>query len=138
MALMDYRDFHNKIFLSTYSHFASPHCSWIVASKKKSITRVCLWCIGFRWHHNMPPAMKKSRIIHFLSTSNVLEKLLNMYEKWIGNRFNRIHQRPSNWTCSTSKNWKFELCEPHLCSATSVDFYCLNWKMEFFTAGWGM
>ena len=74
---------------------------------------------------------KKSRIIHFLSTSNVLEKLLNMYEQWIGNRFNRIHQRPSNWTCSTSKNWKFELCEPHLCSATSVDFIASTGKWNF-------
>lgn len=73
---------------------------------------------------------KKSRIIHFLSTSNVLEKLLNMYEKWIGNRFNRIHQRPSNWS-STSKNWKFELCEPHLCSATSVDFIASTGKWNF-------
>ena len=37
----------------------------------------------------MPPAMKKkSWIIHFLSTSNVLEKWLNMYEKWIGNCIN--------------------------------------------------
>ena len=73
---------------------------------------------------------KISRIIHFLSTSNVLEKLLNMYEKWIGNRFNRIHQRQSNWS-STSKNWKFELCEPHLCSATSVDFIASTGKWNF-------
>ena len=81
---------------------------------------------------------KKSWIIHFLSTSNVLEKWLNMYEKWIGNCINstleivRIIWAPfiqySVWVdfITPTGKWNF-LRVGKLAIKIALQFFILKW-----------